>query len=294
MPGAPPVRAPGAGPRSEIFQIAGTHEARVRPPGPVLAQSAIHGRWRLGKTQRRTPRAGLVTRYVPNASLAWAATLRAAALYQGDRGGPGTDDLMVLRAADLRTWPQRGTAGCLLLFLVDTSGSMASWQRMRQTKAAVLALLLQAAQRRDYVALLAFHHGGAEVVLPPRRGLRAARQALEVLPVGGLTPLAHGLAAGQRLIAAHQRRSARQSVWTIVLTDGRANVAKGAGDPWQEALREARNLAARATEILVVDTETGWPRFDRAAALARALGARCLPLEEVLGRPRPDPWRRAV
>ena len=53
-------------------------------------------------------------------------------------------------------------------------------------------------------------------------------------------------------------------------------------------------LAACATECLVVDTETGWPRFGRAAELAQVLGAPCLQLEEVLGRPLLDPWRRAV
>jgi hypothetical protein len=44
----------------------------------------------------------------------------------------------------------------------------------------------------------------------------------------------------------------------------------------------------------VVDTETGWPRFGRAGELAQALGARHLPLEDVLGRPLSDHGRRAV
>ena len=66
------------------------------------------------------------------------------------------------------------------------------------------------------------------------------------------------------------------------------------GTAWQDALTQARFLVSLDADYLVVDTETGWPRFARAVELARALGASCLPLNEVLGRPRIDHWRQAV
>jgi magnesium chelatase subunit D len=222
--------------------------------------------------------------------LSWSATLRAAALRQVDQSRAGHR----LRAEDLRGWPRRGPVGCLLLFVVDASGSMAAWQRMRRTKAAVLALLTQAYQRRDRVALLAFRGEAAELVLPPSRGLAAARQALEDLPVGGTTPLAGGLAAACRFVRRQQRLQPRQPIWTVVLTDGRANVPSVTANPWRDARAQARALAACGTDCLVVDTETGWPRFGRAVQLARVLDAACLPLEEVLGRPLTDRWRPAV
>jgi len=34
----------------------------------------------------------------------------------------------------------------------------------------------------------------------------------------------------------------------------------------------------------VIDTEMGWPRLGRAAELAQAMDAACIPLKEVLGR----------
>jgi magnesium chelatase subunit D len=173
------------------------------------------------------------------------------------------------------------------LFVIDGSGSMAAWKRMRQTKSAVLALLVGAYQRRDRIALLVFRGTSAELVLPPTRGLRLARRVLEELAVGGTTPLAHGLAAAGRLICEQQRRQTRQPIWTILLTDGRANVPTGQGDPWSDALTQARLLRSRGGEFLVVDTETGWPRFHKAAELARVLGAVCHSVEEVLGQPLP-------
>jgi magnesium chelatase subunit D len=231
----------------------------------------------------------VVREYREGWALSWAATLRAAASRQVARTAGG---LVLLRPEDLRGRLRPGPGGRLLLFVVDASGSMAAWRRMRQAKAAVLSLLVPAYQRRDRVALVAFHGRGAEVVLPPARGLGRARRALERLPTGGATPLADGLAAARRLLGAERRRRPRQPAWAVLLTDGRAN-AGGAG-AWAAALREARALAGCGAALLVVDTEAGPCRLGRAAALAAALGAPCLPLEDALGRPLADYWRDAV
>jgi magnesium chelatase subunit D len=284
-PGSPDGRhAPAADPQAQLFASAGLFAARPRPKVQALACSSIEGRWRSGAAERRGPAHGMVRPYRGGSVLSWSATLRAAALRSGTCRP---------QSADLYGWPRRGSGSCLLLFLIDASGSMAAWQRMRQTKAAVLALLVQAYQRRDRVALLAFRGALAELVLPPSRGIATARRALEELAVGGTTPLAEGLAAAGRFVRRQQRLQPRQPIWTVLLTDGRANVAAVA-DPWQEALAQARALAVCTTECLVVDTESGWPRFGRAGELARALGAACLAVEDVLGRPLPDHWRQAV
>jgi magnesium chelatase subunit D len=285
------ANAPARGAPEQRFTSAGLFEPRARPGAEALAESTRPGRWRDGTSREGGAAGGLVRAYRSGWVLSWSATVRAAALHQAERRAAGDGGRLLLCGADLRGRPRAGPAGCLLLFVVDASGSMAAWQRMRQTKAAVLSLLRQAYQRRDRVALLAFRGRGAEVVLPPARGFEAARRALEDLPVGGPTPLAHGLAAACRLVRGQQRR---QPVWMVLLTDGRTNVALGSADPWQDALLQARALAACGTECLVVDTETGWPRFGRTGRLAQALAAPCLSLQELLGRPLPDSWRPAV
>lgn len=278
--GSAPAPAPASPGPTLRFESAGLFAARVQPPAEDLERAVQGGRRRAGRAWRHGPVVGAVRPgYGPGQVLSWAATLRAAAARQARPGA--------VAAEDLRSRPRRGPAGCLLLFVVDASGSMAAWQRMRQTKAAVLALLLQAYQQRDRVALLAFRGTGAELVLPPTRGLHTARAALERLPVGGTTPLAAGLAAARRLAERERRRQPGQPIWTVILTDGRAN-APG-GTPWQEALGQAAALARCDVRCLVVDTETGWPRLGRAVELARALGAAYQPLEEVLGRRLP--WR---
>ena len=54
----------------------------------------------------------------------------------------------------------------------------------------------------------------------------------------------------------------------------------GGGDPWQQSLECARGLAKKGIAALVLDTEVGFVRMGRAQALANALGAQCLTLEE--------------
>ena len=272
--------------QSQVFRSAGLHAARVRPPVRLLAESCLRGRWTSSRPENGRKTAWLRSGHRPDMLLAWAPTLRAAAPFQRERHRQESGRLM-LRSEDLRSWQLRKSAGCLLLFLLDTSGSMAAWQRMRQTKAAVLALLMQAYRQRDQIALLAFHGSAVDLVLPPRQGLGRARRALEALPVGGTTPLAAGLSACRRLIRCQQRKDPRLPVWTIVFTDGRANRA-ASGDPWHEALQEARRLRCVAPDCLVVDTEVGWPRWGRARELAGALATPHVALEDVLGRPLRD------
>jgi magnesium chelatase subunit D len=278
--------------RSSIFPSAGLFTPRPRPSRHFLEQSSSLGRWRHGKTRHRGRADGRLGIYQPGSLLSWAGTLRAAALFQVERGPSGGS--LIPRAEDLRGWPRRGLAGCLLLFVVDGSGSMGAWQRMRRTKSAVLSLLMRAYQRRDQVAMLAFRGDDSELVLAPTKELAAARRSLEKLPVGGTTPLAHALAESYRLARRQQRRQPRQPMWMVLLTDGRANVPLHGGDPWLDALCQGRALAASGVHCLVVDTEAGWPRFRRAAELARVMGASYVPLDEVLGRPLTDHWREAV
>ena len=126
--------------------------------------------------------------------MALAATLRAAAPHQKERGrtGPG----LVLRREDLRENLREGREGNLVLFVVDASGSMAARRRMAAVKGAVLSLLTDAYQRRDKVGLVSFRGEEARVLLHPTSGAELAASRLGELPTGGRTPLAAGSGEG--------------------------------------------------------------------------------------------------
>ncbi len=180
-----------------------------------------------------------------------------------------------IRAADLRVQRRESTPRATTLFVVDASGS-AAMSRLAEAKGAVELLLAECYVRRDQVALLAFRGAGAELLLPPTGALARARRCLAALPGGGPTPIAAGLDAAATLAASLRRRGAAPLL--VVLTDGRANIARdGAADRTRataDALDSARRLRASGLPALLIDISAR-PQ-PQAAALAEAMGARCL------------------
>lgn len=216
---------------------------------------------------------GSVMRAVPDHqpdSLAVGATLRSAALRD--------PHAFSVTREDLHRQVRVGKTANLIVLVVDASGSMAAQQRMEAVKGTVLSLLTDAYQRRDEVAVISFRGEIASVLLAPTRSVDLAEQSLRELPTGGRTPLPHALQLVLHTIEQHHGDAAPL---VVLLTDGKANVALAAGDPWQETLALADALAARAVPILVVDTESGYLRLGRANLLAEALGAECLTLEQL-------------
>jgi magnesium chelatase subunit D len=174
------------------------------------------------------------------------------------------------------------------VFVVDASGS-AALHRLAEAKGAVELLLADCYVRRDRVALLVFRGDAAELVLPPTRSLVRAKRALAGLPGGGGTPLAHALDAAAALTGAIARRGG--SPLLVLLTDGRANIARD-GQPGREraladAVAAARRLRAAGIAALLVDTSPlgGRPAAAGPASAARqvadAMAALYLPLPQV-------------
>ena len=111
---------------------------------------------------------------------------------------------MVLRPDDLRIKVRARPARHTILFVVDSSRSMGARARMRQTKAAVLSLLVDAHQKRDRVGLITFGKGGARLVLPPTRSVRVAASC--TMADGGGTNAITGRPPRQRVVEDTMRR----------------------------------------------------------------------------------------
>ncbi|ACI99472.1 magnesium chelatase subunit D [Rhodospirillum centenum] len=206
-------------------------------------------------------------------------TLRAAAPWQPLRrraGGEGQTRVEV-RKDDMRVNRIKRKSQTATIFVVDASGS-AAFQRLAEAKGAVELLLADCYVRRDQVALLAFRGMEAELLLPPTRSLVRAKRSLAGLPGGGGTPLAAGIDAAGALADALRRRGVTPTV--VMLTDGRANVArdggKGRQKGEQDALAAAKQFRITGLTALVIDTSQ---RPDPAARqVAGEMGALYVPL----------------
>ncbi|MCU0986792.1 MAG: magnesium chelatase subunit D [Acetobacteraceae bacterium] len=289
--GEPPPRSDDAGEESEqpdpqaLADLVLAAAVAAVPPGLLasLATGASRGAASAGKagaakhsSLRGAPLGARPGMPGGGARLALLETLRAAAPWQALRrrdGGPR----IAVRRDDFRIKRFRERSETTTIFAVDASGSSAL-ARLAEAKGAVELLLADCYVRRDRVALIAFRGRGAELLLPPTTSLVRAKRSLAGLPGGGGTPIAAGLDAARVLAEAVLRRGGTPML--VVLTDGRANVARdgtgGREAAAADALAAARQLAALRVNAVLLDTS---PRPQpQAAALAAAMGARYVPL----------------
>jgi magnesium chelatase subunit D len=273
---------------------------RIVPPRK-LASSGRRGK-PIG-VERRGVTVGATQPRGPATDPALAATLRAAAPWQVERGR-NSDERVIFNAADLRVkiraLPVRHLVLLSAALKITRSSefrprSMGARERMRQTKAAVLSLLVDAYQKRDHVGLITFGRGGARLVLPPTRSVRVAARELVDLPIGGATPLAAGLELASRVIGAARRREPGLVPLIVLLTDGRGNLPIAAGgNPESEALGLAAQLGRAGIRGLVVDTETGPIRLGLAQKLAEVWAAERRSLDALSGPGLPEAVRQAL
>ena len=246
---------------------------RTSGKGAPAARALRHGR-RIG-AQSGDPRQG--------ARLDVVETLRAAAPWQRlriRRAGR-----LAVRREDFRVQRLLHRTGSTVIIAVDASGSTAL-QRLGEAKGAVELLLAESYVRRDRVALISFRGTEAQLVLPPTRSLARARRTLAGLPGGGGTPLAAGIAEGERLARQVARERNGGATLFVVLSDARANVGVDGvgGRPRAEAdaERAARSLRAAGIPSVFIDSSPRPSPF--AAQLARTMGATYVPLPVVDAR----------
>ena len=256
---------------------------RVVPINLVRDRRRRKGSGRRSRT-RTSRKAGRYVKSRPTdrpQDLALDATLRAAAPFQPRRQRAGM--ALVIEQDDLRDKIRERRTGNLIVLVVDASGSMGAAQRMSEAKTAVLSLLLDAYQKRDKVALVAFRGDRAELLLEPTTSVDLAQLRLAQLPTGGRTPLAQGIGMGYEVIANQFRRDPEVYPLLVLVTDGRANKGTGSGNPLEEAFRLAEAIRREGRiQSMVVDVEKeGLLSFGLARELASHLGARYTRLEEL-------------
>ncbi len=296
--GSGPDGGPGGGPNGNRPNETGSNSSGSDDKGSRPTAERLSGtpgstskpapRWEVpgigegapGRRSRAQTRTGRMVRPHTDTStgLHLLGTVFAAAPKQVERGrfaGP-----LALAIEDLRGAYREGREGNLVVFVVDSSGSMAARDRLTAVTGAVVTLLRDAYQRRDKVAVISVRGSEAELVLPPTSSVDIAVRRLAGLRTGGKTPLAAGLLKAREVIAREHVRDPRRRPMLVLLTDGRAT---GGTDPLPRARTAARLLAGEGHTTMVIDCERGMIRLGLAAELARDLRARYLRLDELTG-----------
>ena len=212
--------------------------------------------------------------------IALSATIRAAAPHQKNR--QKGDMAVSIEPSDIREKKRMRKIGNTIVFVVDSSGSMGVSQRMKETKAAIFSLLIDAYQKRDKVALVVFKQNNAELILPPTSSVELAKKALEYIPTGGKSPLNHGLMTGLQCIMSEFKKHKDCKPLLVLISDGRVNVSINKEmKPMDEATQIANQIKTKQIDSLVIDTEKGYIRLGKLREIADSMGAKYLQIEEL-------------
>ena len=284
------VVAPGPSPSAvRRIEASGRAGASITPGAQASGRRTVTRGDRGRMVSDRRPEPGR-----PLGSVAVTATVAAAAARQG--GGR----TLTIEDEDLREAVRQERSANLVVLAVDASGSMGAHGRMAAAKGAVLALLMDAYQRRDRVALVTFRGNAAEVALRPTGSTEVAQSRLSELPTGGRTPLAAGIETALGIVRATIHGTYEPLL--VVVSDGRATAAEGDVDPVQASLLAAEAVRRQGVSAVVVDAEgatspngsSGGIRLGLARPLAEAMGARYLTVDDLSAETIADAVRAAL
>lgn len=252
----PPQQSDGEAPEEQLVEGEEVHLISALPTIP-RDRLFRQGSGRRSKTKSGTSKgryAGFTQTPKPHQKdLALDATLRAAAPYQKSRN----HDLcaVALTDSDLRYKVRENHVGATIVFVVDASGSMGARKRMKETKEAILSMLLDSYQKRDKIGLVAFRRDGAQTLLDITASVDLAEKKLQSLPTGGRTPLAAGLYQAWQLLRARKLKDPDMLPMIVLVTDGRANRSLWTEDPVADALKAAELIRQDGIHSVVIDTE---------------------------------------
>ena len=268
----PPLPSDGSAPEEQLVE---GKEIHLISALPVFPRDRLfrQGSGRRSKTKSGTNKgryAGFTQSPKPHQKdLALDATLRAAAPYQRFRDH--RECAVALTDSDLRYKVRENHVGATIVFVVDASGSMGARKRMKETKEAILSMLLDSYQKRDKIGLVAFRRDGAEILLDITASVDLAEKKLQALPTGGRTPLASGLYQAWQLLRARKLKDPDMLPMIVLVTDGRANRPLWTEDAVADAVKAAELIHRDGIHAVVIDTEKDFISLHIAQQIAKAM-----------------------
>ena len=270
----PPQQSDGGAPDEQLVE---GEEVHLISALPMIPRDRLfrQGSGRRSKTKSGTSKgryAGFTQSPKPHQKdLALDATLRAAAPYQRSRDH--TDCAVALVDSDLRYKVRENHVGATIVFAVDASGSMGARKRMKETKEAILSMLLDSYQKRDKIGLVAFRKDGAQTLLDITASVDLAEKKLQALPTGGRTPLAAGIFQAWQLLRARRLKDPDILPMLVLVTDGRANRSLWTEDAVADAVKAAELIRQDGIHAVVIDTEKDFISLHIAQQIAQAMNA---------------------
>ena len=168
--------------------------------------------------------------------------------------------------------PDHSRAETNIIFLLDTSGSMAAHQQMGYVKGMIEQTLKMQRHKKISYAMILLEGEDARICQPFTQNQQLISQLSYSLRNRGKTNLGAAFIKVNEL----SRSLDKSKVQLFTFTDGKANAGGGENAPFEYALQCYKKYVGSRIRSTIVDTEQGMVRIGKAKALADKLGVRYL------------------
>ena len=180
-----------------------------------------------------------------------------------------------IREDNIRYQKTAGRGRQNILFIIDTSGSMLSEDRLAYVKGCVISLLESSYAKRVRVGIISFGGTSARLELPFTSSAELAAERISSLKGGSATPMVQAFAIAANLLD----RMRDEDLSVYILSDGRYDRTTTGREDRQ--VREfGEFLRSRDIPVTLIDAGTGRKTAKRRAVqLAAVLHASYQPME---------------
>lgn len=193
------------------------------------------------------------TLQVKKGDIALDATIRSACINQYYRDKK--NNKILVKPNDYRYKLRKNKIGNLIVFVVDSSGSMGAQSRMKSVKGAIMSLLLDSYQKRDKVSMISFRQKNASVLLNPTNSVELANNLLRTMETGGTTPLSDGLNKAYEMVTKEIDKDKNLLSTIVLISDCKANKSQNGNNPLKESKEIAKKIAMKNINTICIDVE---------------------------------------
>lgn len=177
---------------------------------------------------------------------------------------------------ELQWKPEQPKAAAHVIFLLDTSGSMALNKQMAQVKGLIEQTIQQQRFKKLQYALILLENNTASIAQAFTHDWEKITELNYGLRSRGKTNLGDAF----RKVHELSRKIDKQSIQLFTFTDGKVNVGDGGQEAFAYALASYKKWVGRAIHSTLIDTEQGFVKLGKAKELAEKLKLHYVKMEE--------------
>lgn len=155
-----------------------------------------------------------------------------------------------------------------IVFILDSSGSMASYRQMGYVKGLIDQTIRQQRFQKVQYAMIVLDNGSASILQPFTPHPKLISRLNHSLRTRGKTNLGAAFLKAYELI----RHVEKGQVQLFTFTDGKANLGSGNSHPFHYAIDCYHKYLGKRIRSTLIDTERGMVRLGKAKELAEKLG----------------------